>query len=138
MLTALLLVATAFQTQAPKVEKSVVGIWVLKSVTIDGRDASKDAKELSALLVEHGGVEIGMTYKFRKDQGCKLNDLGAGYVYTSETRDLLIEHTPEDGKEISQTFDVKFDGNNMKLMFKQKEKGKVRGKNVAMIFAPEE
>jgi hypothetical protein len=107
-----------------------VGVWTLQSVKIDGRAAT--GKELHGLLKEHGGVEIGMLYRFRRDQGCRLNELGAWYQFTPESKELLVEHTPEDGKEIGITFDVKFSEKDMKLSFKDK------GKKVELLFKRED
>jgi hypothetical protein len=139
-MTALFLVITAFSAspQAPAAEAPVIGVWVLKTATVNGKNAT--SKELTEFLKNHGGAEIGMMYKFRKKSGlageesyrCVLNDLEQNYEYKPETKEVVVLAQDKTGKEYGQGFDVRFVQKNMKLRFKEK------GKVVEMTFAHEE
>jgi len=132
MATAVLLALTTLpmSAQGPKAERSVVGTWVLKSATVNGKPTPKDSKEFSGLLKSYGGVEIGALYKFRKGDDCVLNDVAAVYAYHTETRELAVHIG--DNEDVQQVFDVKFVDKNMKLRFKE------RGKTVELLLAPDE
>lgn len=123
--------------QVPKTERSVIGNWELKSVTIDGKSVPKGSKELSGLLKLCGGVEIGMVYKIRRSNVISMNGKDTHYDYLSENKELDIEFPNEKGEDSGMLMDVKFlEKNYMKLIFKHENKGKE--KKVEMTFAPEE
>jgi hypothetical protein len=134
---ALLLFAIAVPAfgQAAKPERTLTGVWELKSVEIEGKPAPE--KALPGLLKELGGVEIGMLYKFRKPTGedpdadCVLNDFEAGYIYSSDIKDLLILSGVDGKPKKKFRFVVDFVGKNIRLRFKEKQKA------VSMTFAPD-
>lgn len=129
MIAALILTVTMLQApaQGPAADR-LVGVWVVKSITINGR-AVKDASEASRLLEPFGGVEIGATYRFRRGDQCVLNGVYAEYKYHAETRELVVFI---EEKNADQIFDVRFFDKHIKLKFK---KG---GKAVEMVLTPEE
>ncbi len=108
-------------------EPTVVGIWVLKSATIDGRAATpKDG-----LLKYHGGTRVGALYKFRSQGSSVFNGVPTGYTYMPETKEIYFEGHDEKGVEIGLILDVRFVGSDMKLSFEEK------GRKVELQFKRE-
>ena len=120
--------------QAPKPERSIVGVWVLKSATVNGKTATN--KDLAGLLKDFGGCELGMIYKFRKSGSegtvsCSLNDRELSYRLIPETKELAVETEDDEGYH-GQMFGLKFIDKNMQLRFKEKDKV------VLMLFTPDD
>jgi hypothetical protein len=133
-LVLVLIVTPAFGQEA-KSERTLTGVWELKSVEIEGKAAPE--KALTGMLKDWGGIEIGMHYKFRRPKGdddvCVLNDLEAGYEYKADIKELLIIKWEGEGKPPKKLrFLVDFAGKNIKLRFKDKQK------TVRMTFSPDE
>jgi hypothetical protein len=130
------LIAIPAFAQAPKGERALTGVWVLKSVDIGGKPAAE--QDLKALLKDHGGVELGMFYKFRKqpkeDEGlCVLNNVEAEYDYSEPDKELVVLKFEGEGKPPKkQRFDVRFVDKNITLRFRE------QSKTVLMTFAPDE
>jgi hypothetical protein len=112
------------RAQAPKDGRSIVGVWVLKSATVNGKTATD--KELAGLLKDFGGCELGMAYKFRKAGGdgllCSLNDREGGYGLIPETKELSVLMVGPGNVEHNQTFGMKFIEKNLQLRFREKDK----------------
>ena len=139
MIKAILLVAALLPTQGPKTEGSVLGRWMLKSATVDGKAAK--AGEMSGFLKKAGGIDAEMIYTFAKPNSeketlCHLNDVMAGYSYDLETRKLYVESGQKD-HEFEHTFDVTFKGKDMELRFKEKDQAKPKDKEkvVKLLFS---
>jgi len=125
------MIAVPAFAQAPKSERTLTGVWVLKSVDIGGKSATDQA--LAGLLKNCGGVELGMFYKFREQPKrgmgiCVFNNMQLEYNYSAPDKELVVEN---DGAP-TKRFDVKFVDKNMTLRFREP------GKTVVMTFAPDE
>lgn len=118
--------------QAPKTAQSIYGIWELKTVTINGKNVPKGAKELSEMLKLCGGLEIGMVYKIRRNHVMTMNGKDCHFDYMEETKEFDIEFPNEKGEDGGMGMDVKLAGKNLKLSFKDRER------KVEMTFAPDE
>ena len=109
-----------------KPQPPVTGSWVLRTVTING----KPAADLSGILKDFGGCELGMVYKFRRDSFGSVNDFPVYFEYAAETKEQLI--MPKEGdKDATAIFDTRMAGKNLQLRFKQ------GNKTVVMAFAPD-
>ena len=128
LVLASMLVSQTPKTTVPKTDPTVVGIWVLKSAVIGGKAAT--TADLSGILKDYGGCEIGMDWKFKKENSASLNSLDGYYDFDAETKELVIGSL-EEGKEDFQRFDVRFTGKSMSLRFKDK------GKTVVLNFSPD-
>jgi hypothetical protein len=124
-------------SQEPKPERSMVGRWELKSVTVDGKNAPEGSKALAGLLEHAGGVEIGMLYRIG-EKNIVMNGHSTEYGYEPKEMTMGIEYPNEKGEDSDLFFTVKFlEKKKLQLSYRDK-KAKQKEKKVVLIFAPED
>jgi hypothetical protein len=130
MLAALMTLALAQATgEPPQDNLPVAGLWELKSVTVNGRAATKP--EMATLLKAFGGVEAGMAYKFRSNGFGSMNGFGVFCQFFPETKELVVM-SDQEGNDQEQPFDARLAGKTLRLGFRD------GNRTVAMLFTPGE